>query len=191
MKHLLVTLVVLVMVSAASRAEAAANLIRNSSFEPGADGKPAGWSSSAARPELAPDSRVVADGTGRVLLLKARNFSSFGKWSTAVPGIDGGKTYRFEVMFRSEQVENLDTSVAAILSWFKDPEGRQLIRKDYADGMSGGATWMKIFRTLEAPWDCRSLRVELVLRGRRPVPCCGRSPGWWRFPQSRIAPFGW
>lgn len=164
MKNLLATLIVLVVVSAVGKAEADTNLIRNSTFDAGPDGKPAGWSSSAVRPEIAPESRVVADGTGRGLLLKARNFSSFGKWSTAVLGVDGGKTYRFEVMFRPEQVENLETSVAAILSWFKDPEGRQLIRKDYADGMSGGVTWMKIFRTLEAPAECRSVRVELVLR---------------------------
>lgn len=113
------------------------------------------WSVWSPRPALAPESKK-ADGQ---LLLRARGFSSVGTWSTIVPGVKAGATYRFEVTYKPENV-NSGTSVSAILSWFSDDAGTKLLRRDYAE--PDGASLLA--RTLEAPGETRLLKVELGLK---------------------------
>ena len=92
--------------------------------------------------------------------MKANRFADFGKWLTTAGGIQPGKTYRFEALYRPENIAREDVSVAVILSWCKrrelqsaDPKGLcwEVIAKD---------GWRTVGRSFEAPEGVRSVRVE-------------------------------
>ncbi|MGE5647548.1 MAG: carbon-nitrogen hydrolase family protein [Acidobacteriota bacterium] len=126
--------------------------------------QPAGWVVWAPRPELAPEASQMQTPGGLTLRLKARGKDSFGKWIGRL-GVQPGATYRFEALYRTDQVENEAMSVLAVLSWCKDLNARNPIQRDYVDRVSpaqGG--WRKLERTLAAPAGAVSVVVELGLR---------------------------
>ncbi|HXK60982.1 MAG TPA: carbon-nitrogen hydrolase family protein, partial [Acidobacteriota bacterium] len=140
------------------------NLVPNAQFEVDSAGAPIGWKAWAPRAELAPESRVVRSGTGNALFLGARGPASYGKWIAVAPGIVGERTYRFEASYQATGVEHEEVSVAAILSWCEDAAGKKAIQRDYAEQVPGNGEWRGMARTIKAPKDAKSVRVELVLR---------------------------
>jgi predicted amidohydrolase len=141
-----------------------ANLIPNPDFRADGAGKPAEWSSWAPRPALAAEADAVKVSNRRALRLKARGYHSFGKWTTRVPAIEAGKTYRFEALYRTEAVENDTMSVGAILTWCKDPACHDAVQRDYADRVAEAGEWRKLHRDILAPPGAVALDVELALR---------------------------
>jgi predicted amidohydrolase len=140
------------------------NLVPNPGFRPDSSGKPAEWSAWAPRPALAPEADAVDISHHRALRLRARGYHSFGKWTTRVASIEPGKTYRFEVLYRTEQVANDQMSVGAILSWCKDAACRESVQRDYADRVTSEGTWRRIERSFLAPPGSVALNIELGLR---------------------------
>jgi predicted amidohydrolase len=97
--------------------------------------------------------------------MRAKNFSSYGEWMTMVPSVEGGKTYRFEVLYRTKDVHSALVSTAVILSWYKDAADTKAIQRDYVDRvLEAPGGWHRAFRVLRAPDGCKSVRVELLLR---------------------------
>jgi predicted amidohydrolase len=74
------------------------------------------------------------------------------------------ETYRFDVLYKPENVEKEDVSIAAILSWCSDDHGKKPVQRDYADGVPEDGEWRRINRTLQAPKDAHSVQIELALR---------------------------
>ncbi len=140
------------------------NLIPNPDFKTDANGKPVGWTFWSPRPVIAPEATVVQQGDGNLLRMKANRFACYGKWTTVVPDMRPGKSYKFRVFYEAEQVDKEDVSVAAIISWCKDDSGQKPLQRDYADEVSAVDEWRLIARTLQAPKEAQSVKVELVLR---------------------------
>lgn len=123
---------------------------------------PSAWTTWSARPEVAPRADIVS-AAGPVLRLRATNFASYGKWMAAVPGIQGGRNYRFEVQYRPEKIADEGVSVAVVLSW-STAEGKQL-QRDYVDRVTPAADgWRTASRTLRSPDAAHAVSVELGLR---------------------------
>lgn len=140
------------------------NLLPNPDFRADSSGKPVGWTVWSPQPEIAPQASVVEWDGRRFLRMKSDRFASYGKWITVVRKIKSEKSYTFQVLYRAEEVEKEDVSIAAILSWCKDDGGETPIQRDYADEISSAGAVRRLSRTLKAPEESRSVRIELALR---------------------------
>jgi hypothetical protein len=69
--------------------------------------------------------------------MKANRSADFGKWLTTAGGIQPGKTYHFEALYRPENIAREDVSVAVILSWCSDENCKALIQNNFR-GVRGG-----------------------------------------------------
>ena len=123
-----------------------------------------GWTQWAPRPQLKPDMSKSDAGAETVLSIRANKFGDYGKWISTVQGIRAGQTYRFGVSYRPANIASEDTSVAVILSWFRDADARALLQRDYANNTGRQGDWRKVERVLEAPAGAVALKVELALR---------------------------
>jgi predicted amidohydrolase len=142
-----------------------ANLVPNPEFSPGPDGSPAGWSRWSSRPDDAPRSHAVSIPAGQALAMEAAHSGQYGKWIAYVEGIDAGDYYTFEVSYQCTAVKSADVSAPVILTWFGDGnDGRVELQRDYVDPAGKSASWMQRRRTLQAPDEARSVRIELGLR---------------------------
>lgn len=140
------------------------NLVPNAEFNADTTDKPVGWTFRSPRPAIAPEADIVTGQNGNFLRMKATRFACYGKWTTVARNVRPEETYRFDVLYKPQDVEKEDVSVAAILSWCKDNHGETPIQRDYADRVSQADGWRRLSRTLQAPKDAQSVRVELVLR---------------------------
>jgi hypothetical protein len=116
-------------VTFAATALAAGNLVPNPEFRLGDRGQPLEWSTWSPRAELAPEMRA-RDGE---LHMRARRFADYGKWIAVARGIEPGRYYRFETYYRPEGIAAEETSVAAVLSWCRDEDGKTAVQRDYAE----------------------------------------------------------
>ena len=78
--------------------------------------------------------------------------------------MDAGRFYRFEVEFRTRNVNSEDVSVAAMLSWFNGPDKQDAAQRDYIDKVDSSHDWKRMSRTVQAPAGAALLRVELIFR---------------------------
>lgn len=140
------------------------NLIPNPRFSADENGKPLDWTFWSPRSALAPQADIISGQDGNMLRLRSTRFPSYGKWITVAPKVEPETSYRFDVLYRSERVEKKDVSIAAILSWCSDDSGTKPIQRDYADDVFENGEWRRLGRTLQAPREAHSVRVELVLR---------------------------
>ena len=141
----------------------APNLLPNPELRVGAEGLPAAWTLWSPRPELALQGSRVERNGATALALRAGGFEAVGKWTTLVRGIEPGKYYRFEVQHQTESVTSESGSVLVILSWFRTADGEESLQRDYVFPVEGG-DWTTNARTLRAPAEAKSVRVELGLR---------------------------
>jgi predicted amidohydrolase len=158
------TMLALLAALVAAAAPPEANLVPNAEFRADADGKPAGWSTWAPRAALAADADMVEAAGQGALRLRSRGYHSFGKWTARVARIEPRKTYRFEVLYRPEGIENEQVSVDAILSWCRNAACTEFVQRDYVDRMAPEGEWRRLRRELRAPEEAVALRVELGLR---------------------------
>lgn len=157
------------------------DLIPNPDLTLDGAGQPAGWRTWAPREVLAPEASVIKVGDENALVLRARNSASYGKWIAIVPEITGGKTYRFEALYRPTDVANEDVSIAAVISWCESGTGEKPwwptstgdcygaefgapLQRDYAERTGSAGSWRRVSRTILAPKAARSATVELLLR---------------------------
>lgn len=141
-----------------------ANLLANASLRTRADGAPEAWQLWAPRANIAAPGAVVTRDGARVLSLRAERYASVGKWLHLISGIEAGKYYHFDVRHQTEGVTSEANSVLVILSWYRTPEGEGEIQRDYVLVTDEEGGWTRSARTLQAPEEARSVRVELGLR---------------------------
>lgn len=145
----------------------APNLLPNAELRAASDGQPAQWTLWAPRPDIAASGEIVSLQGAKVLSLRSSEYASVGKWLNTVPGIEPGKHYRFEVLHQTEGVTSDATSVLAILSWYRgddDTRGKRELQRDYVLVTGTEGEWVRSARTIQAPADARSVRIELGLR---------------------------
>ncbi|MGH7994823.1 MAG: carbon-nitrogen hydrolase family protein [Opitutaceae bacterium] len=140
------------------------NLIPNPALRAGPNGWPEAWTRWTPRPDLAPRYAVVRQDGHASLLIEATHFQDYGKWIALVRGIEPGKYYRFEAMHQSWGVKSDETSVVAVLGWYRNPDGTGEIQRDYVDHERAKGAWCEDYRTIQAPAGARSVTVELGLR---------------------------
>ncbi|HVX67673.1 MAG TPA: carbon-nitrogen hydrolase family protein [Bryobacteraceae bacterium] len=157
-------LLALVAVLGAAAAPPETNLVPNAEFRTTAGGKPDGWSTWAPRPALAADADTVEAAGGRALRLRSRGYHTFGKWTARVDKIEPRKTYRFEVLYRPEGIENEQVSVDAILSWCRNAACTEFVQRDYVDRLTPEGEWRRLRREFRAPGESVAVQVELGLR---------------------------
>ncbi len=145
-------------------AAAPENLLPNPELKAGADGVPASWTFWTPRPALAPVGEVAQRDGASVLSVRARDTASIGKWMTLVPGIKGGQHYRLEVLHQAEQGITEASSVLVVLSWYRTATGEGEIQRDYVLRTGEENGWARSARTVQAPADAQTLRVEFALR---------------------------
>jgi predicted amidohydrolase len=123
-----------------------------------------GWEAWSPREALRPAFSIEeADGRCLAKISSRGGFHHYGSWKCLVHGVVGGRTYSFDVEYRSPAVEDEAVSVYALLSWV-GREGRMLIR-EYATRLLGlGGGWRRVFLTTEAPQEASSVIIALTLR---------------------------
>src|SRR5688572_14723426 len=128
------------------------------------------WTQWSPRTELAPLFFVdAAQGRhGSALKIESPHLASFGEWRHQIDGIKGGRTYRFEVWYRTDRVEHAQHSVSARLHWI-DSNGNRLRPPDYAldsglQEVAASGKWSRIEHSTPAPENATSVVLQLGLR---------------------------
>src|SRR5437868_55841 len=100
---------------------AAPVLVHESAFDPGPDGKPAGWTTWSARPETAPrcfvDTQRYRSSPGSLAISGASNIAEHGGWERVVSGISPGSWYRAAAYYQTAAVDAESLQVVARLDW--------------------------------------------------------------------------
>ncbi|MBI1177838.1 hypothetical protein GC207_10420 [bacterium] len=122
------------------------------------------WHSWSPRDDIAPvfkfDSEVGHSGPGSFYIEPKGNPAAFGAWTCVVTNFVPGKTYRFEVWYRTVFTRNPVRSVIPRLEW-QDSQGRAVRPPDFAIGKPQADGWSKVAYVTTAPDDARQVKVEL------------------------------
>lgn len=133
----------------------------------------ASWQTWTPSPALRTEASVNAG----VLSLAAKTAEAYGKWVTLVPKIEGGRAYRFGVEYRPANIGNEAVSIGAMLSWYSDEAGNEMLQRDFVDGLQNlGEGWNRLERTLDAPASAQTVKVELTLRWAKDGAVLWRKP---------------
>ena len=129
-------------------------------------GKPEGWTTWAARPEIAPRFEVASaagrEGKGALVIRAEGNAAAVGAWRRRVDGITPGATYRFAAHYRTEGVPHERWSVSGRLEWL-DEKNQRVRPPDYALDTRAENGWNCLRHVTRAPQDARSVMIELSL----------------------------
>ena len=143
--------------------QAAPNLVPNPEFQLDAAGAPNGWRPWAPLAAVRPALDVADVPGGKALRVSSHDFASFGKWLASGIAVQPNHGYRFEVLFKPENVSDQTGSVGGMLSWY-DAAGKPL-QRDYVDRISPAPeSWQRAARALRAPPQAATVTVELWLR---------------------------
>ena len=147
--------------------EAAPLEIRQSAFQPGAEGNPPGWRTWAARPEIAP--RTYVDHVhyrrrpGSLAVSGNSNAAAYGGWEYTVPGIEVGRWYRFTAYYRAEGLQYEPLQVVARLDW-STGQGKRAGQPDYAWRVTQDAEWRRVTLDVPAPAKAAAVKLQLFLQ---------------------------
>src|SRR4051794_26155768 len=127
---------------------------------------PDGWTTSAAREEIAPRTWVEQSGAaGYALGLAGRGQASVdGRWQRRVDA-SAGKYYVFRAEYQAEHVATPTRSVLARVTWL-DAGGKQVEQPEFPLTSPQGAPgeWRVLTGTYQAPPKAAAARLELHLR---------------------------
>lgn len=130
------------------------------------EGRPEGWTTWAARPEIAPRFEVAErggrDGKGALVIRAAGNAAAVGAWKHKVEAITPGATYRFAAHYRTEGVPYERWNVSARLDWL-DENDRRVQPPDFALETQPENGWSALRLVTQAPQKARSVVIELSL----------------------------
>jgi predicted amidohydrolase len=125
----------------------------------------AGWTTWAARTEIAPKARVVSSPSlgepGALALSADGNPAACGEWRRRVSGIEAGGWYRLTAHYRTEGVAHESWQVLARLDW-RGRDGARVGWPDYGYRTTAVEGWERV--TLEAPAPEGATAVEIQLR---------------------------
>ena len=117
------------------------------------------WHSLSPYPEAAP---IEERTEGGALVHKSNGRRNcFGRWMGAIESAAGGRTYRFSVACRPQDVRNEFANLHVLITWLNAEGG--LVQRDYIDRQSvpGG---LLFDRVLPAPQDTVSAVAELCFK---------------------------
>ena len=125
---------------------------------------PEEWKAWSPREAIAPESwhdqSVGFNDPGALVQEGAGNAAAFGAWKRTVAGIQAGTSYRFEVYFKSEGVENEQRSIIPRLLW-KNSKGRQARPPDFITGDTIEQGWTKVDFTTRCPEGATEVEIQL------------------------------
>jgi predicted amidohydrolase len=139
-------------------------LAKSENLIAGGSGDPQSWTYWSPRPELAQEHAIVTREGSKALMLRARDFTSYGYWLTRVGGVKPGAFYHLDALYQTEGIREDTGGVFAVITWYSEgPKGREL-QRDYVDDEAPAGAWTRVMRTLQAPEGATLARVELGLR---------------------------
>jgi len=145
---------------------AAGPLLRQSDFQPGPGGAPAGWSLWTPRPETAPrtfvDNVSSRAGRGALAISGNSNPAVCGGWERVVKGIQAGEWYRFSACYRSAGLDYEPRQVVARLDW-RTAEGKRAGQPDYAYRTTPDGEWTRVSLDAPAPEGAAAVAIQLLL----------------------------
>jgi len=151
----------------ASLALAADVPLRQTGFEAGPGGLPAGWTAWAARPEIAPRTfveRVHSRGEAGSLAISGNsNAGAYGGWECSAGGIKAGQWYRLTAYYRLDAPRHESLDVVARLDWVNAKGGRAG-QPEYAWQVGTEGEWRRITSQAPAPEGAVAVKVQLYLR---------------------------
>jgi predicted amidohydrolase len=140
--------------------------VQQSEFQPGADGIPAGWTTWAPRPEIAPrtfvDTAHDRGQPGSLAISGNSNPAAFGGWEYLLRGVEPGKWYRLVAHYRAEGLRYEPLQVWARLDWATG-SGKRAGQPDYAYSVSPDGAWNKVTLKAPAPEKATSVKLQLYL----------------------------
>jgi predicted amidohydrolase len=140
--------------------------IRQSGFAPGADGKPAGWTTWSARAETAPRTYVdllhYRSKPGSLAISGNSNVAAHGGWEYSVSGIEPGSWFRFVAYYRTEAVAYESWQVVARLDW-RSAQNQRAGQPDYVYHASREKQWTKVTLDAQAPEKAAAVVLQLYL----------------------------
>ena len=132
-----------------------------------------GWYAYSPREEIRPSFSIESEsvsGTSMVLSISARDRAAIdGAWVKEI-AVEGGKTYRFSVLRKTEQVESARRSAIVKITWTDERgnlvQGRDdLARPEYPlDTKKCESGWTEVAGNYLVPKDATTAKVELHLR---------------------------
>lgn len=141
-------------------------LFQGSSFQADADGLPAGWRLWAPRAEIAPrlfiDALHSTGGPGSLAVSGASNPAVCGGWERVVPGIEGGKWYRFSGQYRAEGLDYEPRQVVPRLDWL-GADGKRAGQPEYGYRSEIAGAWTRVTMEAPAPETADAVRIQLLL----------------------------
>ncbi|MCC6857389.1 MAG: carbon-nitrogen hydrolase family protein [Bryobacterales bacterium] len=124
---------------------------------------PPGWTTWAARPEIAPrmflDATHYRKGPASLAVSGNSNAAAYGGWEYAAGGVEPGKWYRLQAYYRAEGVPQEQLQIVARLDWRS--AGGRAGQPDYAWKLQRDGEWRQI--SLEAPAPARAVSVRIQL----------------------------
>jgi predicted amidohydrolase len=173
--------VILLLLALVLSAPAAPLHVEQSAFEASPEGPPPGWTTWAARPEIAPrtfvDEVQYHSRPGSLAISGASNAAAYGGWHHSVPGVEPGKWYRLTAYYRTEGITAEGLSLIARLDW-QTANQRRAGKPDYAYKLSANAPAVRVtgqggnpaaagegwkYLTLEAPAPEKAVSVTIQL----------------------------
>jgi predicted amidohydrolase len=127
---------------------------------------PGGWTTwsprAEIRPNFVPSPRGGRDGGPALGISGGDNPAAVGAWRRVIEGVEPGKSYRFEALYRATGVKHPTESVSARLVW-QDAKGQPLRAPDFAWEAGKEGDWTRLLHTTVAPENARRVSVELGL----------------------------
>ncbi len=176
-----------------STATAATLPVEQSSFRPTPEGPPPGWTTWAARPEIAPRTYVdeirYRSDPGSLAISGGSNAAVYGGWHHNVSGIEPGKWYRLTAYYQSEGITDEALRIVARLDW-QTAENHRAGRPDYAykitwdsttvsgeslasSAASNNRNWKRVTIEAPAPEKAASVTIQLYLNN------APQATVWW------------
>ena len=128
--------------------------------------KPDGWKTeiklTALTPKFFIDKSVSHSGMGSLAIYGNNNHAEYGCWTHIIRGIEEGKWYRFEVYYKSQNVDYEDYKVVPRIDWLNVKDSRAG-QPDYVADCIQGSEWKKLSTVVEAPAGAKSAKIELYL----------------------------
>jgi predicted amidohydrolase len=102
------------------------------------------------------------DGSPVLVISSGGNPQCYGIWQCDVNEVKGGGTYKFSVEYNTQNVEDDHYSIYCMLTWMI--KGK-MITRDYVDSVSERTDgWVALSRTIDAPEEADSVKIELAFR---------------------------
>jgi len=135
-----------------------------------------GWTTWAARPEIAPrtfvDSGVSRGEAGSLAISGNSNAAAHGGWEYKVASIQEGQWYRFEAHYRAEGLRHPWLEVVAKLDWM-DAQGRRAGQPEFVWRTERQGEWRRVTHEAPAPKDAVAVKLQLYLQN------APQATVWW------------